>query len=43
MHRYCKPNSNPCEGYVIPGITPLPAPFDGSFIQLDVVSVTTAN
>jgi hypothetical protein len=43
MHRYCKPNSSPCEGYVIPGITPAPAPFDGSFLQIDVVSVTPPN
>ena len=34
MHRYCKPNSNPCEGYVIDGVPPAPAGFDGSFLQI---------
>jgi len=43
MHRYCVPNSNPCQGYVIPGVTPAPMPFDGSFLQMNVASVSPPN
>jgi hypothetical protein len=40
MIRNCvDPSGNTCTPHVVPGIAPAPAPFDGQFLQMNVVSV----
>jgi hypothetical protein len=38
--RNCMPDKPVCTPFIIDGIPPAPAAFDGQFIQIDVVSVT---